>query len=43
MKDRGVSVIDISHRLEEIFQIADEVTALRDGRVTAPSPAVPTS
>lgn|GEM_PF-2937222 len=43
LKDRGVSVIDISHRLEEIFQIADEVTALRDGRVTAPSPAVPTS
>ena len=28
---RGVAVIYISHRLEEIFQIADRVTVIRDG------------
>ncbi|MDE7243629.1 MAG: sugar ABC transporter ATP-binding protein, partial [Oscillospiraceae bacterium] len=29
---RGVSIIFISHRLEEIFQIADRITILRDGK-----------
>jgi ribose transport system ATP-binding protein len=29
---RGVSVIYISHRLEEVFQIGDRVTVLRDGK-----------
>jgi ribose transport system ATP-binding protein len=33
LKSRGVSIIYISHRLEEIFQIADRVTVLRDGRL----------
>ncbi|WLR51661.1 sugar ABC transporter ATP-binding protein [Bacillus tianshenii] len=28
---RGVSIIYISHRLEEIFQVCDRVTVLRDG------------
>ncbi|HUU82081.1 MAG TPA: sugar ABC transporter ATP-binding protein [Phycisphaerae bacterium] len=32
LKTRGVSVIYISHRLDEIFDIADAVTVLRDGR-----------
>ncbi|MHB9152625.1 MAG: sugar ABC transporter ATP-binding protein [Spirochaetales bacterium] len=31
LKQRGVSVIYISHKMEEIFRIADEVTVLRDG------------
>jgi ribose transport system ATP-binding protein len=30
--EKGVSVIYISHRLKEIFQIADRVTVLRDGK-----------
>ena len=32
LKQEKVSVIYISHRLDEIFQIADQVTVLRDGR-----------
>jgi len=33
MKSTGVSVIYISHRMEEIFEIGDRVTVLRDGRL----------
>jgi len=33
LKAQGVTIIYISHRLPEIFAIADEVTVLRDGRV----------
>jgi ribose transport system ATP-binding protein len=31
LKKKGVSVIYISHRLDEVFRIADRVTVLRDG------------
>jgi ribose transport system ATP-binding protein len=31
LKSRGVAVIYISHRLEEVFQITDRITVLRDG------------
>jgi rhamnose transport system ATP-binding protein len=42
LKARGVGMIYISHRLDELPQIADRVTALRDGRFvgTAPLAAV---
>ena len=33
LKEKGVSIIYISHRLEEIFEIADRVTVLRDGHL----------
>lgn len=32
LRDRGVGVIHISHRLEELKQISDRVTVMRDGR-----------
>jgi rhamnose transport system ATP-binding protein len=32
LKARGVAIIYISHRLEEIFKIADRVTVIRDGQ-----------
>lgn len=32
LKQEGVAILYISHRLEEIFQIADSVTILRDGQ-----------
>lgn len=31
LKDQGVTIIYVSHRLNEIFHLADEVTVLRDG------------
>ena len=35
MRARGVGLIYVSHRLEELFEIADRVTILRDGTVIA--------
>jgi ABC-type sugar transport system ATPase subunit len=35
LKDQGVTVIYISHRLPEIFQISDRVTVMRDGNMVA--------
>ena len=35
LRQQGVSVIYISHRLEEIYQIADRLTIIRDGRNVA--------
>lgn len=32
LKKKNISIIYISHRLEEIFQICDRVTVLRDGK-----------
>ena len=33
LKARGVGMIYVSHRLDEVFRIADRVVVLRDGRV----------
>src|SRR5919205_1211064 len=32
LQARGISVIYISHRMEEVYRIADRITVLRDGR-----------
>jgi inositol transport system ATP-binding protein len=32
LKSRGVSIIYISHKMDEIFQISDTITVLRDGK-----------
>ena len=32
LKERGVAVIYISHRLDELFRIADDITIMRDGQ-----------
>jgi ribose transport system ATP-binding protein len=33
LQERGISIVYISHRLEEVFEIADRVSVLRDGRM----------
>jgi ribose transport system ATP-binding protein len=35
LKAKGVSIVYISHRLEEILQISDRITVLRDGKKIA--------
>jgi len=32
LKNKGVTIIYISHRIEELFRISDRVTVMRDGR-----------
>ena len=32
LRDRGVSIVFITHRLEEVFQITDRIVVLRDGQ-----------
>ncbi|MHA6512829.1 sugar ABC transporter ATP-binding protein [Tessaracoccus sp. Z1128] len=39
LRDRGVGVIYISHKMEEIFQISDAITVMRDGQMVATGPA----
>jgi len=38
LRDKGVGIIFITHRLEEIFEIADRVTVLRDGKTVGTKP-----
>ncbi len=39
LREQGVGVVYVSHRLEEIFEIADRVTVMRNGRVVTTQPA----
>jgi ribose transport system ATP-binding protein len=32
LKSRGVAIVYVSHRMDEIFRLADRVTVMRDGR-----------
>jgi rhamnose transport system ATP-binding protein len=34
LRDQGVAILYVSHRLEEMFHIGDEITILRDGAVS---------
>lgn len=38
MRDDGIAIVYISHRLKEVLQIADEVTVLRDGSMIETRP-----
>jgi len=43
LQARGVSVVYISHRLQELFQIGDRVTVLRDGTYVGTYPIAETT
>ncbi|MCA0986531.1 sugar ABC transporter ATP-binding protein [Guptibacillus algicola] len=38
LKDAGVSIVYISHRMEEIFTICDTITVMRDGQTVDTTP-----
>ena len=39
LRDDGVGIVYISHRLEEVFEIADRIAVLRDGRLVSTTSA----
>jgi ribose transport system ATP-binding protein/rhamnose transport system ATP-binding protein len=39
LKEEGVAVLYVTHRLEEIFEIGDRITVLRDGQFITTAPA----
>ncbi|HEY8563027.1 MAG TPA: xylose ABC transporter ATP-binding protein [Pyrinomonadaceae bacterium] len=40
LKDRGVGMIYISHKLDEVFAMSDRITVLRDGKTVGTEPAL---
>lgn len=42
-RDDGLAILYISHRLEEVMHLADQVTVLRDGKLVATGPTGRTS
>ena len=42
LKEKGVAIIYITHKMDEVFQIADDITVFRDGRHIATVPAAET-
>lgn len=43
LRDNGIAIVFISHKLDEVFAIADRVTVLRDGRTVGTVPIGETS
>lgn len=39
LKEKGITILYISHKLDEIFRIADDITIIRDGGVIETRPA----
>lgn len=38
LREQGVAIIYITHKMDELFRIADEITILRDGRLVESGP-----
>ena len=43
LKSQGVSIVYISHKMDEVFRIADDITVLRDGEVVSTDKATDTN
>jgi ABC-type sugar transport system ATPase subunit len=43
LKERGVAIVYVSHKMDEIFRIADRITVLRDGETVGTRAAAETS
>jgi rhamnose transport system ATP-binding protein len=43
LRAKGVSILFVSHRIEEVFEIADMVTVFRDGRLISTRPRAETT
>lgn len=39
LKARGVAVVYTTHKMDEVFRVADRISVLRDGRLVATAPA----
>ncbi len=38
LRDKGIGIIYVSHRLDEVFRLSDRITVLRDGRSIGTTP-----
>ena len=43
LRDQGISLIYISHKMDEIFEICDEISVLRDGKMIMTKPTAETN
>ncbi|MCB1487232.1 MAG: sugar ABC transporter ATP-binding protein, partial [Bauldia sp.] len=43
LREQGLGIIYVTHRLDEVFRIADTVTVLRDGKVRSSRPVAETT
>ena len=43
LRSHGVAILFVSHRMEEVFEIADKVTVFRDGRLISTRPRAETT
>ncbi|MCI2184580.1 MAG: sugar ABC transporter ATP-binding protein [Olsenella sp.] len=43
LKEQGISLIYISHRMDEVFEICDEISVLRDGKLVMTKPTSQTT
>jgi len=43
LKEQGITIVYISHKLEEVFSISDKITVLRDGKIIDTTPTQKTN